>query len=476
MKTAATTVDRGEFPGFPNPETIPQQLVAKYATRGPRYTSYPTAPQFRADFDPGAVADRWRRGNSATPRPDLSLYFHIPFCRERCWFCGCHVVIARNKERGTPYVAALREEMRMASELIDGRRPVRQIAFGGGTPTFLTPAQLDELISSVKSRWSIAPDAEISIEVDPRTVTLDQLDLLLASGFNRFSLGVQDFDEDILTSVHRAQGREITARVVDHLRSRGCDAINFDLIYGLPGQDVENSAHTIQTTIEMRPSRIAFYNYAHVPWLKPHQKLLERRGLPDPDLKLKIFGQAYRMLDAAGYVSVGMDHFALPDDELATSLLSRTLHRNFMGYTTRRGLDLIAFGISGIASVSGTYVQDVKELPVYYSEIESHRHPWERAFLMSEDDLMRRELIIDLFCNFHLDISGFERRWGISFAERFARELEALRAFEGDALARVSGDAIEVTPVGRYFIRNLCMTFDRYLEADAGQRKYSQTL
>lgn len=474
--STATAADRSAFPGFPNPETIPHDLVSKYATRGPRYTSYPTAPQFRDDVDPASIADRWKNGNAANPCPGLSLYFHVPFCRERCWFCGCHVVIARNKDRGTPYVEALLAEMRLAATLVDAGRPVRQIAFGGGTPTFLTPAQLDRLITAVKSTWKIEAGAEVSIEVDPRTVTIEHLDLLLESGFNRFSLGVQDFNEDVLAMVHRPQAREATERVLNHLRKRGCDAINFDLIYGLPGQTIGNSGETVRATIEMRPSRIAFYNYAHVPWLKPHQKLLERRGLPDPDLKLRIFGQAYRMLDEAGYVSIGMDHFALPEDEMSVALLARTLHRNFMGYTTRRGLDLLAFGVSGISSVSGTYTQNIKDLTPYYDAIEKAAHPWERAFLMSEDDLIRRDLIIDLFCNFHLDTTAFGAKWNLDFRERFAGELAALRTFEDDGLISIQDGAIAVTPVGRYFVRNICMTFDKYLEAEAGQRKYSQTL
>ena len=461
--------------GLPNPEEIPQSLVAKYATRGPRYTSYPTAPQFRKDIDRDEMAARWQRGNLGHPK-DLSLYFHIPFCRTRCWFCGCHVVIKRDPASADPYVASLIDEMTLAGRLIDRHRPVRQIAFGGGTPTFLTPVQLDRLLSSVAEQWTIAADAEVSIEVDPRTVTPDHIEPLLAHGVNRFSLGVQDFDEQILAMLHRPQSRETTERVVAQLRSRGCSAINFDLIYGLPGQTVESSARTVGATIEMRPSRIAFYHYAHVPWLKPHQKLVERRGLPDSALKLRIFGQAYRMLTAAGYVSIGMDHFALREDEMARALQDRTLHRNFMGYTTRRGLEQIAFGVSGISSVAATYAQNEKELPAYYHAVESRRLPWERGFLMSEDDCARRDLIIDLFCNFYLDAAAFGQRWDLDFGRAFKREIAALRAFEADGLVDISDDEIEVTPVGRYFIRNICMVFDRYLEPESGTRTYSQTL
>ncbi|MEW6368058.1 MAG: oxygen-independent coproporphyrinogen III oxidase [Acidobacteriota bacterium] len=461
--------------GFPNPEDVPPQLVAKYATRGPRYTSYPTAPQFQKNVDQGAMAARWQRGNGGNPK-NLSLYFHIPFCRSRCWFCGCHVVIKRDPAVADPYVAALIEEMRLAGQLIDSQRPVRQIAYGGGTPTFLTPDQLERLLSSVARQWTIAADAEVSIEVDPRTVTPAHIGALVAHGVNRFSLGVQDFDEQILAMLHRPQSRDTTQRVVAQLRSHGCNAINFDLIYGLPGQTAETSARTVEATIEMRPSRIAFYHYAHVPWLKPHQKLVERRGLPDSALKLRIFGQAYRMLTAAGYVSVGMDHFALREDEMTRALQDRTLHRNFMGYTTRRGLDQLAFGVSGISSVSATYAQNVKELAAYYEAIGCGRLPWELGFLMSEDDCVRRELIIDLFCNFYLDTAAFGRRWNLDFGRAFESELASLRTFQDDGLVDLSGDAIEVTPVGRYFIRNICMVFDKYLEAESGTRTYSQTL
>ncbi len=460
----------------PNPACVPEDLARRYAVRGPRYTSYPTAPHFQTEVDRDAVRMRWEDGNRAPKPPGLSLYLHIPFCKEHCWFCGCFTTIHKHPEAADPYLESLKREFDLMARIVDPERPVRQIAFGGGTPNFLSPERFDGLMQALRSVWSIAKDAEISVEIDPRTVVDEHVDVWAAHGFNRFSLGVQDFDPGVLSGVHRAQSLEQTRRLVERLRGVGKTAINFDLIYGLPGQTLDAVRHTVETTVEIAPSRIAYYSYAHVPWMKQHQKVLEKLGIPGPEEKLSFFGLAYDKLTEAGYVPVGMDHFARPEDELTQALQKRELHRNFMGYTTRRGLDQIAFGVSGISAVNRTYAQNTKDFERFHESARAGVPSWERGFLLSEEDALRRELIIDLFCNFHLDIAVFERTWKLDFHRHFREELEALQDMETDGIVRVDERAIEVTPLGRAFVRNVCMAFDRYLESDLGARRYSQTV
>ena len=460
----------------PNPARVPKDLLEHYATNGPRYTSYPTAPQFRADVDRGALTARWTESNRGPSPAGLSLYLHLPFCRERCRFCGCFTFISRDPAAADGYLDGLNAEFAIAARLLDPSRPVRQIALGGGTPNFLSPDRFDRLMRNLKAVWNVAPDAEVSVEIDPRTVLPEHVDVWLEHGFNRFSLGVQDFDGQVLEAVHRRQSLDQTLDLVRRLRAAGRTAVNFDLIYGLPGQTTETMTRTARRTAEIGPARIALYSYAHVPWMKSHQKLLERHPLPEGDAKLALFGAAWDVFVEAGYVPVEMDHFARPDDELALALSERTLHRNFMGYTTRRGLDLVGFGVSSISSVARTYAQNVKDFDAYHSALREKRLPLERGFLLSEDDAMRRDLIIDLFCNFHLDGTAFGARWGIDFTQTFAGELERLKPMEEDGLVQWDGSVLAVTPLGRAFIRNVCMVFDRYLEADPERRRYSKTV
>jgi len=458
-----------------DPRKVSPLLVQKYATAAPRYTSYPPATHFRPVSSAELFA-RWRQGNGSKERGELSVYFHIPFCSSLCWFCGCHTSVHKDRSVADRYVEALVSEMDLALRHIDAQRQVKQVALGGGSPNFLTETQLERLLAAFRKRFPVQADTELSVELDPRTTYPEQLDIFLKYRFNRFSLGVQDFSPEVLRRVHRPQTEDDVKWIVDHLRSQGCQEINFDLIYGLPGQTLETCQSTVERTLRYRPTRIALYQYAHVPWLKPQQKLLEAAGLPDQNAKQQLAGLAYELLVGAGYIPIGMDHFALPEDRLAQALSQRTLHRNFMGYTTCRGLDLLAFGVSAISAIQGTYSQNEKELEDYYRRVESGELPIERGFLLHRDDEIRRELIIDLFCNFHLDGKQLEQRYGIDFRSYFQPELKRLESFETDGLLVVAGCRLEVLPEGRYFIRNICMTFDRYLEQEVAGRRYSQAV
>jgi oxygen-independent coproporphyrinogen-3 oxidase len=414
--------------------------------------------------------------NGLADDPGLSLYFHIPFCRSRCLFCGCHTIVGKEEDAVDRYVEAVVNEMSLASKVVDPMRTVRQVAIGGGTPNYLEVDQIDRLLSEMHRIWSTADDAELSVEINPRTSTPEKLDLFLKHGFNRFSLGIQDFNADVLRIIQRSQGLMEVGEVVGHLRKNGCERINFDLIYGLPGQTLESVGETVCTVRDLRPSRIALYSYAHVPWIQPHQKALEEIGLPDPDLKMALFLAMMDSLLEAGYESIGMDHFALPEDPLAQALKSRTMRRNFMGYTTGRGLDLLAFGASAISSIGTAYSQNHKEPERYIEQIGERRLPVTRGYLLNEDDEIRRELILELFCTFHADLRGLSDRFGIDAATYLADDLKRLDPLCGDGLASWNQDAIEITETGRFFIRNICMVFDRFLERDPATRMYSRTV
>lgn len=453
---------------------IDPALREKYDVRGPRYTSYPPANRF-GEISLADLTDRWRARNGLVDDPGISLYFHIPFCRSRCLFCGCHTYVGGAADTG-PYLDALETELDLTAAVVDPQRPVRQVAMGGGTPNYLAAAQLDRLLGAMERVWHIAPGAELSVEIDPRTVTPAKLDTFLSHGFNRFSLGIQDFEEPVLALVRRGQDLMQVEEVVGYLREHAVGSINFDLIYGLPGQDLDSAARTVARVLEHRPGRIALYSYAHVPWIHKHQLVLERAGLPDQDLKASLFLSMGAALVAAGYVHIGMDHFALPDDPLAAARNNRTLRRNFMGYTTGRGLDLLAFGASGIASIGSSYSQSHKDIERYQASLATGTLPLLRGFLLSRDDEIRRELIIELFCTFHLDLAALSAHFDIDAPTYFDKELAALRAMEADGLVVVTPEAIEVTELGAVFIRNVCMVFDAYLEPAGEQQVYSRTV
>lgn len=464
-----------QVPSSQDPRRIPEALRRKYDVRGPRYTSYPPANHF-GPVDEQELFRRWRERNRLADDPGLSLYLHIPFCRKRCLFCGCHTFVAKNAEQAGAYVSSLLEEMKLAAEIIDPARPVRQIALGGGTPNFLEAAELERLLAAVHHTWNVVAGAEKSVEINPRTATAEKLETFLRHGFNRFSLGIQDFNPEVLRAVRRDQGLMEVEEVVSFLRERGVDLLNFDLVYGLPGQTLSACLATAEKVVALRPTRIALYSYAHVPWIHAHQKALEKLELPGADEKAEIFlGMMDRFL-GAGYLPIGMDHFALPEDSLSRAQAAGTLRRNFMGYTTGRGLDLLAFGASAISAVGSSYAQNEKPLPAYQQGVGAGRLPVFRGFLLERDDEIRRELLLELFCNFRLDLTALGERFGIDAAAYLAEDLERLRPMAADGLVELNDRYIRVTDTGRFFIRNICMTFDRYLEKNGAQRVYSRTI
>ncbi len=459
--------------GIVSPRDIPPELLEKYSRQGPRYTSYPTALQFNAEFDREAMREQWLNSDRGNP---LSLYVHIPFCARRCLYCGCHTVIGARDDGKRRYVDALLDEMKTASSLLGEMRNVRQLAIGGGTPTSLPQAEMARLVDGMRQRFNFESGGERSIEIDPRSVDASYLDLLLELGFNRFSFGLQDLETEVMRMIGREQDEEHIGMLLGRLRSRGVTAINLDLIYGLPGQSPESFERTLSRVIDFAPARLAVFGYAHVPWLHPHQRALEKYQRPSPAERAVLFDIAYRKLLEAGYRHVGMDHFALPSDELVVALDAGRLSRNFMGYTTQRGLDLAAFGSSAISGVGNAYVQDAKDVEDYMARASAREMPWDRGLLMSSDDVIRRDLIIDMFCNFRIDITEFSRRHEIDFHSYFSRELQELESFERDGLLVVGHDGISLKTLGRFFVRNVCMVFDLYLEAQTGTSRFSQTV
>jgi oxygen-independent coproporphyrinogen-3 oxidase len=443
------------------------ELLRAYDRPGPRYTSYPTAVEFGASFDEAAYRRQLARAAEAPGEP-LSLYVHLPFCEERCSFCGCMVIITRKREVAARYLDFLHREIAMLAEALGGRRRVVQYHWGGGTPTYLAPAQMEALHAAVTRHFEIRPGAEVAIEVDPRVTSFEQVDLLRRLGFNRLSMGVQDFDPVVQEAVNRVQGESETRALFDHARRAGFESINVDLIYGLPFQTLGSFARTVGGVIEMRPDRVAVYSYAHVPWIRGNQKRIRPEDLPAPERKLELFVEARCRFLGAGYRQIGMDHFALPGDELALAAEALRLHRNFMGYTTRPAPDMVGLGVSAIGDVRGAFAQNTKRLSVYYAALEAGRFPIERGYLLDEDDRVRRHVITQLMCNFHLDPAEVERRFGICFETYFARELAELR--EGPVrhgFLEIEGGGLRLTPTGRLFVRNVCMSFDRHLRAKA---------
>jgi len=453
-------------------------LIRRYDRPGPRYTSYPTAVEFHAGF---GVADYEARRAAAAAVPDepLSLYLHVPFCEARCAYCGCAVVATTKRHAAVTYLEYLSREIAMLSAALGARRRVVQYHWGGGTPTYLTPAQIAGLDGLVRRHFDIAPDAEQAIEIDPRVTTREQITLLRRLGFNRLSFGVQDFSETVQHAIRRHQSEAETRALYWFAREAGFASINVDLVYGLPRQTVPAFQRTLHTIVDMGPDRVAVYSYAHVPWLRPNQKAIDPLDLPDADTKRALLGTAIDTFTAAGYDPIGMDHFALPGDDLAVAARERRLHRNFMGYTTRPAADSVAVGVSAIGDVRGAFAQNHKTLARYYQALDAGRFPVERGYALTGDDLVRRHVIAELMCNFHLDLADLRARFGVTPSEYFATELDALSAPDGpvaDGLLDIGADALTVTPRGRLFVRNICMAFDRYLGAHQGRPVFSQTI
>ena len=449
-------------------------LVRKYNVAGPRYTSYPPATK----FTDGITWDQLRskiEANNQSPR-DLSLYFHIPFCETLCWFCGCTTVITLNHDKGRDYVDQLSREIATLAPLLHPERRVVQLHFGGGSPTFLRPDEIRRLGESIHRHFQFAPDIEASVEVDPRRLTRDHMVAFREIGFHRASMGVQDFDPKVQEAIHRIQPREMTQQAMDWMRELGFTSINVDLIYGLPEQTVSSFNRTLDSVLEMKPDRFAVFSYAHVPWIKPAQKIVESKALPTPETKLELLKLVIEKLTEAGhYVYIGMDHFAKPDDELAVAQRSKRLQRNFQGYSTRAGSDIYGFGMSSISQIQDAYWQNEKELPKYREAVGAGRVPLQRGYFVTEDDKIRRETIMQTMCNLTLDFAAMSQKLGIDFQTYFSRELAALAPFEEDGLVKRCDSGLEVTETGRLFIRNIAMCFDTTL-APEGERRHSKTI
>ena len=441
-------------------------LLRKYDRPGPRYTSYPTAVEFHAGFDAAAYRANLAEAAATSDQP-LSLYLHLPFCEERCTFCGCMVVITKKRDVAATYLDYLKRELAMLGAALSGRRRVVQYHWGGGTPTYLSPAQMVDLHRAVATHFDVDPDGEAAIEVDPRVTTFEQLDMLRQLGFNRLSMGVQDFTPAVQAAVNRIQSVEMTRALFDHARRLGFSSINVDLIYGLPLQTRASFASTVDKVLLMRPDRVAVYSFALVPWIRAHQKGLPMADLPDPEAKLELFVEAMQRFVAAGYRQIGMDHFALPDDELAKASETGRLHRNFMGYTTRPAPDMVGAGVSAIGDVSGAFAQNVKPLAAYYAALDAGRFPIERGYRLDRDDHVRRFVITELMCNFRVRHADLCQRFGVDLPRYFALEIEELtRGPVADGFLRITSDALEVTQHGRLFVRNIAMLFDRHLRRE----------
>lgn len=451
--------------GSESPVTV--ALLRKYDKAGPRYTSYPTAIEFNPTYGHDAYVAKLAEADAAADEP-LSLYLHLPFCEQRCWFCGCNVVISRNRDVSSKYLGYLHRELDMLAAHLPHRRRVSQYHWGGGTPTYLTPAEIAALHRKVTDHFVLDDDAEVALEVDPRVTTDEQIRLLRDLGFNRVSMGVQDFTPEVQAAVNRNQSASQTRALFETCRKAGFRSINVDLIYGLPKQRVDTFADNIRVALELRPERVALYSYAYVPWIRAQQKYIRAEDLPSVEDKLRLFVIAREMFLEAGYAAIGMDHFALPEDELATALAKRRLHRNFMGYTVAMGSDMVAAGVSAIGDVRSSFAQNHKKLTPYYADLDAGRFPVERGYLLDADDRIRREVIARLMCNFYLDRAEIERRFGIDFGDYFRVELGELAADDGPVrhgFLRIEPDHLEVVGHGRLFVRNIAMVFDRYLRA-----------
>ncbi len=451
------------------------ELVKKYNVPGPRYTSYPPVPQFTDKVLWPEVAARIAKAQGA--ERGLSLYFHLPFCESLCWYCGCTTVITTQHNKATAYLKHLEREMDQIAPLINPKRQVVQLHFGGGTPTFLSPSEIRQLGKMIHDRFTFAPEAEAGVEIDPRRLTRDHLTALREIGFNRVSLGVQDFNPKVQEAVHRIQPLEQVTQVVKWIREEGFKSLNIDLIYGLPYQTVETFTKTLDQVLELAPDRLAIFSYAHVPWVKPAQKILEKESaLPSAETKLDILKLIIEKLtDKERYVYIGMDHFARPDDELAVAQRNKTLQRNFQGYSTRGGADIYAFGMSSISQADGVYWQNQKELPAYYAALDADRVPLARAYVLSKDDEIRRTTIMRLMCDMELNYPKMSAALGIDFRAYFANELTSMADLEADGLVKHHAHSLEVTEAGRLFIRNIAMRFDQYLTAE-GQKRFSRTI
>lgn len=447
----------------------------QYSKPGPRYTSYPTALEFSEAFDYDRYLDRLHAQDPSRP---LSLYFHLPFCKNACYFCGCNVVFTSKEDKKERYIDYLIREMEILSRHIDVTRRVIQLHFGGGTPTFFNAEQLDRIITAIKSHFkNFSPDAEISCEIDPRHIDEAQMKVLSRAGFNRVSFGIQDFDEQVQVAVHRVQPYEITKEAMDLARKYNMVSVNIDLIYGLPYQNLETFKKTLELSISLDPDRFAVFNYAHVPWLKKTMRKIDETTLPHPAEKLAIMRYTIDYMESNGYKMIGMDHFAKPQDELFKAIEKGELHRNFQGYTTKGGADLIGIGLTSIGEGRDYYAQNFKEMEAYEALIDAGRLPHERGVSLNEDDRIRQYVIMELMSNFKLDIIRFESVFGVTFTTYFADALKELRVYEADDLITITSESLRCSATGTLLIRNIAMAFDAYMHRHAASEKtFSKTV
>ncbi len=444
-------------------------LLRRYDRPGPRYTSYPTAPQFTAGFGEAQLRDAALSSNGDPIPRRLSLYLHVPFCMSPCFYCGCNRIITRDVARGETYLSRLYREIELTSSLFDRDREVIQLHFGGGPPNFLSPRQLTEVLDVLRGqfRFSDAADRDLSIELDPRFLNPDDVGQLAAAGFNRASLGVQDFDPLVQDAVNRVQSVEETLAIIEACRTHGMRSVNVDLIYGLPRQNLEGFARTLDTVIEARPDRLAVYGYAHVPSLFKAQRRIDADDLPMPELKLDLLRVAIEKLTAAGYLYIGMDHFALPGDALALAQQRGGLHRNFMGYTTHADTDLVGMGVSAISHIGDSFSQNPRDLPTWEAAVDAGRLPVFRGMRLTEDDTIRADLIQGLMCHGEIPMDTLGRRHAIDFNQYFADALSRLQPLRADGLERLEPERIVVTTRGRLLLRSIAMCFDHYLPTPA---------
>ena len=462
--------------GFTAPYLTPE-LLARHDRPGPRYTSYPTALEFTPDFGPSE--HQARLSGLAATRDPLALYVHLPFCESRCSFCACHVVVTSNESLASRYVDAVISEIDTVAKILGDGHRFAQLHWGGGTPTYHDPEILTRVHQAILHRFEPGPGAEMAIEVDPRVTTTDHLEALAGLGFNRLSVGVQDVDDGVQELIGRHQTREQTDRLVADARHHGFSSINLDLVYGLPGQSVDSFERTLDAVLELRPERLAVYSFAYVPWMRPHQRRIDPGSLPDRDTRFDLLCQLVTTLTRAGYMHIGMDHFALESDPLAVAARDHSLARNFMGYTTIGDADVVAFGTSAISEIGGAHAQNHRRLADYLSVAAAGSPPTERGLQPSADDLIRRKVISELMCNGRVHLDVIAARFDIDPRRYFAGEIETLTGPGGlvdEGLATVSGAEVVATDLGRLFVRRLAMVFDRYLTVESDKPRFSRTI
>lgn len=449
------------------------EKFGKFSKAGPRYTSYPTALEFNEDFKYDDYIKYLENG-----KDKLSIYIHLPFCRSACYFCGCNVVFTSKEDKLEKYVEYLKKEVDILVNHIDTSREVIQFHFGGGTPTYYSAALLDEIVTYIKSKFTVwADDAEISCEIDPRFFNEEQMKVFTKHGFNRISFGVQDFDPKVQEAIHRIQPFDITKNAVDLARKYGINSINIDLIYGLPYQSFESFKTTLELAFSLNPDRLAVFNYAHVPWLKKTMRKFDETTLPHPSVKLEIFKYTIDFFEKNGYKMVGMDHFAKPNDELFTAIAKGELHRNFQGYTTKGGANLIGIGLTSIGEGQRYYAQNTKDMNLYEQSIDAGKLPFERGISLSDDDELRKSVIMELMANFSIDIKRVENEHKIVFKDYFVDALTALKEYEEADLISISDEKIEANSTGAMLIRNIAMPFDAYMNKYKDNKKsFSKTV